>query len=346
MEAQFAMRPQKASVSEPTWQGFVETARDGLHIFEACLSGTLPLCPGRPQDRSVIVSGNVFVYDEADTGIRRWTDGMSWSPSRILTNFLLYRQLDDHIPQGEKRRAKKERWGALGPSGPYPDPASSAAALTTSKNTQPSSCDLPSGQMEEGERRVHTRDRRLVGSLVDSFNFKKDGLLKKAMTITVNGLPYHLIAYYSINDTKFHLKTPRDDPYLKDLRIRNTLLNLPKFESSDIDDTGDEDWGQAKNARSLAFNDHQHGYDFSSLHPTSQINVRQVQAFRPFQSQGIDDSTCPLPTDPSSCPIYPSDAPTCYQRNCVCACHFQDQYYPQHWGHQSLQSGLIEQGLL
>ncbi|KAL9595706.1 MAG: hypothetical protein Q9219_006272 [cf. Caloplaca sp. 3 TL-2023] len=212
MEAQFAMRPQKASVSEPTWQGYVKTARDGLHIFEACLSGTLPLCPGRPQDRSVIKMDRRHELE-------------SQSHSHQL---FLYR-LDDHIPQGEKRRAKKERWGVLGLSGPYPDPASSAAALTTSKNTQPSSCDLPSGQMEKGKRRVHPGDRRLVGSLVDSFNFKKDGLLKKAMTITVKGLPYHLIAYYSINDAKFHLKTPRDDPYLKDLRIRNTLLNLPKF---------------------------------------------------------------------------------------------------------------------
>ncbi|CAO3597762.1 unnamed protein product [Absidia cylindrospora] len=28
-------------------------------------------------------------------GIKRWTDGLVWSPSRIFGNFLIYRELDD-----------------------------------------------------------------------------------------------------------------------------------------------------------------------------------------------------------------------------------------------------------
>lgn len=71
------MGPKKAPVPVPTWQGLVETTRDALYIFEACLNGTLPFCSGRPHDHSVIVSGNVFVYEEASSGIRRWTDGIN-----------------------------------------------------------------------------------------------------------------------------------------------------------------------------------------------------------------------------------------------------------------------------
>lgn len=31
----------------------------------------------------------MFVFDEKESGIRRWTDGLLWSPSRILWNFLV-----------------------------------------------------------------------------------------------------------------------------------------------------------------------------------------------------------------------------------------------------------------
>jgi hypothetical protein len=37
----------------------------------------------------MVQSGSVFVYDEQESGIKRWTDGHSWSPSRILANFLV-----------------------------------------------------------------------------------------------------------------------------------------------------------------------------------------------------------------------------------------------------------------
>lgn len=33
--------------------------------------------------REYIRSGHVFVYSDSESGIKRWTDGISWSPSRI-----------------------------------------------------------------------------------------------------------------------------------------------------------------------------------------------------------------------------------------------------------------------
>lgn len=99
----------------PTWWGFIHTTFDALILLEACLLGTLTHIPRRPHDRerdNIIQSGNVFIYEENASGIKRWTDGITWSPSRIMGNFLVYRELDAPFPAGEKKKAKKRKRSA------------------------------------------------------------------------------------------------------------------------------------------------------------------------------------------------------------------------------------------
>jgi len=99
----------------PTWYGFVHTTHDALLVLEACLQGKLHHIPRRPHDRergNIISSGNVFIYEENASGIKRWTDGVTWSPSRIMGNFLVYRELNEPFPAGEKKKAKKRKRGA------------------------------------------------------------------------------------------------------------------------------------------------------------------------------------------------------------------------------------------
>lgn len=99
----------------PTWQGFIHTTFDALIILEACLQGKLSHIPRRPHDRErpqIIVGGNVFIYEENASGIKRWTDGVTWSPSRIMGNFLVYRELSEPFPAGEKKKAKKRKRGS------------------------------------------------------------------------------------------------------------------------------------------------------------------------------------------------------------------------------------------
>ena len=106
----------------PTFHGFVQNSMDGLMLFEACLSGKLHHVPRRPHDRErsqLIKSGSVFIYEENASGIKRWTDGVAWSPSRILGNFLIYRELEKPFPPGEKKRAMKRKRTSL-PGEPYP----------------------------------------------------------------------------------------------------------------------------------------------------------------------------------------------------------------------------------
>jgi Gti1/Pac2 family transcription factor len=198
---------------QPTWKGFIHTTRDGLVLLEACLQGRLNHIPRRPHDRerqSIISSGNIFVYEENASGIRRWTDGISWSPSRIMGNFLVYRELRDGQPTGEKKRAAKKRKRA---------------------SEEPPARDVWAKSEE---------DRQLIGSLsLDAYNFKEGGLAKKTLSVELRGIRHHIISYYRIEDVKSGLYgRPLDDEILASLEPRRELVenSLFKFPVEDRED--------------------------------------------------------------------------------------------------------------
>ncbi|RKO99284.1 hypothetical protein CXG81DRAFT_1843, partial [Caulochytrium protostelioides] len=75
--------------------GLVQTTLDALLVVQACCDGALPLMQQRIDDRArrQIRSGAIYVFVKAAVrgmGIRRWTDGYTWTPSRIEGNFLVY----------------------------------------------------------------------------------------------------------------------------------------------------------------------------------------------------------------------------------------------------------------
>lgn len=76
--------------------GYIKSPQDALLIFEACRRGILNRVQRRltSKERMDIRSGSVFAFDEREAGMRRWTDGRTWSPSRVLGSFLTYRELD------------------------------------------------------------------------------------------------------------------------------------------------------------------------------------------------------------------------------------------------------------
>ncbi|KAL0089245.1 Gti1/Pac2 family-domain-containing protein [Phycomyces blakesleeanus] len=187
-----------------TFHGFIDTTADTLLIFEACRQGILPMINRRLQERErgAVCSGTVFVFDEKESGIKRWTDGMVWSPSRILGNFLIYRELDGKEPVNGKRALPKEE-------GFY--------EKRECLQTEQTSLD-------------RSRERALVGSLSSSYKFKYGGLMKKTMSIMVNGSLQHLISYYSKEDVLGHkLATPSSIPHLACLRISPELLLRQSF---------------------------------------------------------------------------------------------------------------------
>ena len=75
-----------------------------------------------------------------------------------------------------------------------------------------------------------SRERQLVGSLSDSYKFRADGLIKKTMSIVVNGVAQHLISYYHPNDVlQGNLRSPTSVPELASLEISPELLVKQNF---------------------------------------------------------------------------------------------------------------------
>lgn len=233
------------AVLEPTFTGYVASTHDALILFEACLTGVLHHVPRRPHDREraqLVRSGSVFIYEENASGIKRWTDGVTWSPSRILGNFLVYRELDKPFPPGEKKRAMKK--GTRRPpqparaGEPYPRPQTESNGQTYSPSA--------SSATPYGERTAQSElERALVGSLVDSYGFKDSGLVKKTMSVTVQGVTHHLVSYYSVEDVmRGVLSPPSMVETLKYIRPRPELTTKQSFrapiddlDSSNMDDS-------------------------------------------------------------------------------------------------------------
>ncbi|KIX06408.1 uncharacterized protein Z518_04384 [Rhinocladiella mackenziei CBS 650.93] len=216
---------------QPTFQGHVATTQDALILFEACLQGHLSHVPRRPHDRersTLIRSGSIFIYEENASGIKRWTDGVTWSPSRILGNFLVYRELDKPFPPGEKKRAMKKQQRR--PSRPGESYARSDAG---------SFSDGQSGSYGPERTTTAEQERQLIGSLVDSYGFKQDGLVKKTMSVTVQGVTHHLVSYYHVNDVLSNqLRTPSQTENLQYIRPRAELTTKQSFRSpiEDVDE--------------------------------------------------------------------------------------------------------------
>lgn len=338
------MNSGKAPACVPTWKGHIETTKDALIIFEACFTGALAHCFRRPHDRErnqLIVSGNVFVYEEATSGIKRWTDGIPWSPSRILTNFLIYRQLNNPFPPGEKKRATKRGQRPPRPGEPYP---AAGAKSSTSDDGYRFSPGSPAGAGVKLEENVDKdANRGLLGSLVDSYEFKENGLLKKTMTVVINNVQHHLVSYYSLEDAKYNLDTPRDDPRLKDIPLRDELLNQPKFKFPNFDDAGDGSFEQMDGSQS-AYAYYPSGYDPTRHLSTSSQGHQETApqwsyALSPYasQSHGSSQASYSIPSTPSTYMSLPP-TPTSYSQHSHHQPAHSGQNHGQHAGHHHSQS--------
>ncbi|KAJ3258020.1 hypothetical protein HK104_007009, partial [Borealophlyctis nickersoniae] len=80
-----------------TFHGYINTPNDALLLFESCRLTQLKRVQRRLSESerlAYVRSGAIFVWDEEESGIKRWTDGKHWSPSRINGSFLIYREVE------------------------------------------------------------------------------------------------------------------------------------------------------------------------------------------------------------------------------------------------------------
>ncbi|GAA6051743.1 hypothetical protein JCM3770_002710 [Rhodotorula araucariae] len=84
------------SHSGHSYFGTVTSAQEAHAILEACKLGLLPRVTRRLTDEErvrFVRAGAVFVWEEEEAGIRRWTDHIKWSPSRVSGAFLTYTEV-------------------------------------------------------------------------------------------------------------------------------------------------------------------------------------------------------------------------------------------------------------
>ncbi|KDE04960.1 hypothetical protein MVLG_04610 [Microbotryum lychnidis-dioicae p1A1 Lamole] len=214
---------------EPAYRGFIETTLDALLIFEGCRRQQLTQISRRLSEnekRDLITSGAIFVFDEEDTGIKRWTDGLTWSPSRTLGNFLIYRELDKKANSA----AAAASVDGEGEEGSSATPVSTRPVLIPPSARRKSVSDeASSGTLDKA------RERALVGSLTASYSFRTDGLVKK--TISLSGL--HMIGYYRIDDvTSGRLRTPSSHAELAAMEIHQDFLSASHFRAPPLVEVG------------------------------------------------------------------------------------------------------------
>lgn len=172
--------------SMETYCGHVRTPADAIKLFEACRLGLLPRVQRRlsEKERQSIKSGSVFVWDEREAGMRRWTDGKSWSASRVSGSFLTYREMEGKRGGGTFTPAPTRQRIA----GKTPDSGRGSDEDADMDNDGP-----------------------------DGYRYKPDGLMKQSFSITTSsGQHLHLISYYSRHHANSpDLPQPTTDPALR-----------------------------------------------------------------------------------------------------------------------------------
>lgn len=290
----------------PTYFGFIESTYDALVLFEACLTGLIAHVPRRPHDRErehVIKSGNIFIYEESTSGIKRWTDGISWSPSRILGNFLIYRQLQKPFGPGEKKKALKK------PKGPNGISKSNSQINGRSKNTLMQVYNNPNaanGAYAEAGKMNPDIERALIGSLVDSYDFMDDGLVKKTISVVVNGITHHLVSYYTLADAAARkFLVPTKDPKFLNLVPRPALLNKQSFRGP-VDEVDPLDRMVYGRNRYDMTNQSMVGQSISYMPPDQNSNYQQNRGMYGgnYSVSSASPTYDTTPTSYSAAPIY------------------------------------------
>lgn len=88
----------------------------------------------------------------------------------------------------------------------------------------------PNRPYSDEEQKTSDQERALVGSLTDTYKFKLGGLIKKTLSIQVNGSSQHLISYYTKEDVlDGKLSTPSSIPELSSIRISPDLFMQQNF---------------------------------------------------------------------------------------------------------------------
>lgn len=89
-------------------KGYIHSNDEAFLIIHAVRLGLFKPAHERPsiEEREAITTGSIFVFIESSNGMKRWTDGKIWSPSKILGHFLLYKEVPRHLSKSALKKDK------------------------------------------------------------------------------------------------------------------------------------------------------------------------------------------------------------------------------------------------
>ena len=234
---------------EPTFKGYMEDENDALLLLQATIDGSLRHIPRRPYEIErphLIVSGNIFVFIEEISGIKRWTDGVSWSPSRISGKFLVYKEIDkDQVSSYSKRRA------------------------TSGIKLPPLMLNVSGGN---GSLQDFTSGR--LGKFDDGFSssqsINQTALIKKTISVCLRRSGsssfenFHIVSYYTLDDIKHNrLITPKSSIFLRDVRPSPEVITA--MENTTLGNIKSHSKNEAKRSTTQVLSEASSGIDISSL---------------------------------------------------------------------------------
>lgn len=89
--------------------GYINSYDEALLVVHAARLGALDVTKERlnVDARERIESGNIFCFIENMSGMKRWTDGRIWSPSKICGEFLIYQEVPRHLSKNSLKKQKE-----------------------------------------------------------------------------------------------------------------------------------------------------------------------------------------------------------------------------------------------
>lgn len=100
-----------------TYRGKIKSLYDALLIIESCRLQIFPIITRRLTgiERTKFIRPNtIFVWNETQCGMKRWTDGKLWSASKVYNgNFLIYKQLNKKTKKEEPNGLIKQSFSLV-----------------------------------------------------------------------------------------------------------------------------------------------------------------------------------------------------------------------------------------
>ncbi|KAI5180820.1 Gti1/Pac2 family transcription factor, partial [Pancytospora epiphaga] len=90
-------------------RGYINSYDEAMMVMHAARLGALDVTTERLNidEREKIESGDIFCFIENSSGMKRWTDGRIWSPSKICGEFLIYQEVPRHLSKNSIKKQKE-----------------------------------------------------------------------------------------------------------------------------------------------------------------------------------------------------------------------------------------------